>query len=146
MKVTRVKISELVEDPNNLRVHPEKNLAAIESSLKRFQQVEPLVVQRRTKVVIGGNGRLFVMRQLGWEECDVVYVDLSEAEAAALSVTLNRTAESAEWNVDELSKQLRSIGKESAAQLGFDAADIAALCRASKATIEEPPYTEPEIV
>ena len=49
-------------DPSNAREHGTENMEAIVGSLKRFQQVEPLVVQKSTGRVIGGNGRLVAMR------------------------------------------------------------------------------------
>jgi len=121
-----VKLSELHEDPANARLHPDENLADIRASLKEFGQVEPLVVQKSTGKVIGGNGRLKVMRSLGWEECDVALVDLSDMKATALGITLNRAGERAEWDTkvlaqlmegldglnDELEKSLQELEKE----------------------------------
>ncbi|MBA2557275.1 MAG: hypothetical protein H0V12_08040 [Chloroflexi bacterium] len=40
-------------------------MEAIAASLRRFEQVEPLVVQKATGRVIGGNGRLVAMKKLG---------------------------------------------------------------------------------
>ena len=66
LKVKRVPLDTLHLDPANARVHPEENLAAIEASLRRFGQAEPLVVQAKSGRVIGGNGRLVAMKKLGW--------------------------------------------------------------------------------
>jgi hypothetical protein len=98
----RVKIDELHEDPANARIHPENNLADIRASLKEFGQVEPLVVQKSSGKVIGGNGRLKVMRDLGWTECDVAYVDVSPAKQIALGLALNRAGEQAQWDEQQL--------------------------------------------
>ena len=102
LKIRRVKITELHADPANARTHGERNLRAIEDSLKSFGQVEPLVVQKSTGKVIGGNGRLEVMRRAGIEECDVVEVDVDDAKATALGIALNRTAELAVDLIDEV--------------------------------------------
>jgi hypothetical protein len=40
-----------------------------------------LIVQRSTGRVIGGNGRLVAMRELGWAECDVVEVSMASIRA-----------------------------------------------------------------
>ena len=106
----RVKIDELHEDPANARIHPENNLADIRASLKEFGQVEPLVVQKSSGKVIGGNGRLKVMRDLGWTECDVAYVDMDNMKATALGIALNRAGERAEWDKETLDKLLGEIG------------------------------------
>ena len=105
----RVKIDELHEDPANARIHPENNLADIRASLKEFSQVEPLIVQKSSGKVIGGNGRLKVMRDLGWTECDVAYVDIDNMKATALGIALNRAGERAEWSEDQLKELLEEL-------------------------------------
>ena len=80
----RVPLADLHPDPGNARAHNERNMAAIRDSLVRFQQAEPLVVQRGTGRVIGGNGRLAAMLELGWTECDIAEVDVDDREARAL--------------------------------------------------------------
>ena len=60
LKIQRVDLDSLKLDPNNAREHGEENLEAIAASLKQFGQVEPLVVQKRSRQVIGGNGRLAI--------------------------------------------------------------------------------------
>ncbi|HEV2949384.1 MAG TPA: hypothetical protein VGX70_18560 [Gemmataceae bacterium] len=42
-----IRCSELNLDPENVRLHPEKNLEAIMRSLEQFGQDQPLVVQRQ---------------------------------------------------------------------------------------------------
>lgn len=63
--IETVPLAQLVLDPENARLHPDANLEAIRGSLGLFGQVEPLVVQAGTHRVIGGNGRLAAMRDLG---------------------------------------------------------------------------------
>jgi hypothetical protein len=87
MPVRRAKLSELHADPGNVRSHSDWNLDAISDSLKSFGQVEPLVVQKSTGRVIGGNGRLEVMRRAGVTECDIVEVDIDDKPALAISLS-----------------------------------------------------------
>ena len=65
LAIRRVPLSSLHLDPANARSHGTENLAAIEGSLRRFTQVEPLVVQKSSGRVVGGNGRLVAMQKLG---------------------------------------------------------------------------------
>lgn len=109
MAVERVPIASLVPDPINPRDHDSKNLAAIRESLMSFGQVEPLVVQRSSGMVIGGNGRLSQMRSLGWTTADVVRVDLDDAAARRLSIALNRSAELGRWNERNLRAELTKL-------------------------------------
>lgn len=123
LTVTRVPIESLHFDPSNARKHDRQNLDAIKGSLAKFGQVEPLVVQASTRVVIGGNGRLEAMKELGWTEVDVHIRDLSPTEATALALALNRTAELAEWDDAALAQQLEALKLEDVPieTFGFDA-------------------------
>lgn len=98
----RVKLSDLHQDPANARLHPDENLADIRASLKEFGQVEPLVVQKSSSKIVGGNGRYKVMQELGWTECDVAFVELSPAKEIALGLALNRAGERAQWDEQQL--------------------------------------------
>ena len=80
-------LDELHLDPANTREHGERNLDSIRASLTRFGQAEPLVVLAKSKRVIGGNGRLVAMKDLGWTEADIVEVDLAK-----------RVCRASDWN------------------------------------------------
>ena len=104
----RARLSELHQDPSNARRHGDRNLDAIAGSLRTFGQVEPLVVQKGTGKVIGGNGRLEVMRRDGVTECDIVEVEVTDTQAVALGIALNRTGELAGWEDGTLARLLES--------------------------------------
>src|SRR5262249_46324156 len=55
LTVKRVPIDSVHPDPANVRLHDERNLEAIKSSLARFGQQKPIVVDRQG-VVRAGNG------------------------------------------------------------------------------------------
>ncbi|MCC7012869.1 MAG: DNA modification methylase [Planctomycetes bacterium] len=125
LTIQRVPIDSLHLDPANARAHGDKNLDAIKASLARFGQAEPLVVQAGTRRIVGGNGRLVAMKALGWTECDIVELDLTSTDAAALGLALNRSAELATWDQGALAQILGSLREEDAlAGVGFDDADI----------------------
>jgi len=125
LTIRRVPLAELVPDPANARAHGERNLEAIRASLARFGQAEPLVVQRSSRRVIGGNGRLSAMKALGWTECDVVELELDNTQATALSIALNRTGELAEWDLPVLGKLLESLQTQGELDgVGFDEKEI----------------------
>lgn len=125
MEVKRVALDELHQDPANARLHHEVNLDAIVASLQRFGQAEPLVVQKSTGRIIGGNGRIVAMQKLGWTECEVVEVDVDDLTATALGIALNRTAELAEWDESTLAKLLEGLQAEDALDgVGFSEDDI----------------------
>jgi ParB-like chromosome segregation protein Spo0J len=112
LEVRRVRLDEIHHDPANTRKHGPRNLENIVASLQEFGQVEPLVVQKGTGKVIGGNGRLTAMKSLGYTECDIVEFDGSPVQATALGITLNRSAELASWDNSALAETLRALQEE----------------------------------
>src|SRR5688572_30777880 len=125
LSIRRVRLDELHLDAANARSHGSRNMEAIKGSLTRFSQVEPLVVQRGTGRIIGGNGRFVAMRELGWTHCDVVEVEESELGATALGLALNRSAELAEWNEPALGRLLEQLRAEDGLEgIGFSGEEI----------------------
>jgi ParB-like chromosome segregation protein Spo0J len=127
LTIRRAPLGELKPDPDNARSHDERNVAAIKRSLEEFGQVEPLVVQKGTSKVVGGNARLAAMYQLGWTECDVVEVEVDNLKAMALGVALNRTAELAGWDTDNLAAIIQQLREEDESLMfvtGFSDGDI----------------------
>lgn len=122
LKVKRVLLTSLTEDPHNARKHNQRNLDAIKASLEQHSQVEPLVVQKSSSKVIGGNGRLAAMRAMGWTHADVVELNVEDKQAAALGIQLNRTAELAEWDDEQLAETLKQFQEEgiNSIDVGFD--------------------------
>ena len=139
LAIRRVPIDSLTLDPSNARSHGDANLEAIRGSLGRFGQAEPLVVQRGSGLVIAGNGRLLAMKELGWEECDVVELGLDELTATALGIALNRTADLATWDEPALAKLLAQLAAEDALEgVGYTPEEVALLCRAGEPEAELP--------
>ncbi|NOT01779.1 MAG: ParB N-terminal domain-containing protein, partial [Phycisphaerales bacterium] len=148
MNIRTVRIDEIHTDPTNARRHGEKNLDAIGASIRTFGQVEPLVIQKSSGRVIGGNGRLEVLRRGGAAECDVVEVDLDDTQARALSLALNRTSELAEWDDDALASALSYLKLENVdlGSLGFDDVDLSELLDMPEVIEDEIPEPPDEAV
>lgn len=126
LDVKKVKLSELKFDDRNARKHDKKNLKSIQNSLDKFGQVEPLVVQKSTMKVIGGNGRLAAMKELKWKDCDIALIDIDDDKAKALGLVLNRSAELAEWEDDNLKSILSELNDSGwdIEGLGWDSDDL----------------------
>jgi hypothetical protein len=126
--VERVNLHTLHEDPSNPNTHPENDIKDLMAKLATFRQVEPLVVQKSTRKVIGGNGRLEAMRRLGWTQCDVTFVDCDNVTATALGISLNRRKSLMDDSA--LVAQLQAIQSENADLMdavGYDQGEIDAL-------------------
>ncbi|MCC7014857.1 MAG: DNA modification methylase [Planctomycetes bacterium] len=150
LAIRRAPLCELHMDPSNARHHPRRNLDAIQESLARFGQVEPLIILKSTGRVVGGNGRLAAMKAMGWEYADVVELDLTATEAAALAIALNRTAELAEWDDVNLPQILAALRTENALDgIGFNANEVDELLRDAgievPSTVDDPGPLEPPV-
>ena len=125
MKVERVAISTLINDPNNARKHDAKNIMAIKGSLAKFGMQKPIVVNSQN-IVIAGNGTLQAASEIGWTEIDIVRSDLEGFNAAAYGLADNRTSELATWDSDTLNstlEALKSVDFDLPA-IGFDIGDF----------------------
>jgi DNA modification methylase len=123
MKITNLRIADLTPDPQNARQHDEKNLKAIQGSLKEFGQRKPIVITE-ANVIVAGNGTVAAAKNLGWETIEVVRVpaDWSADQVKAFALADNRTAELATWQPEVLAAQLvelENAGFE-IAEFGFD--------------------------
>jgi ParB-like chromosome segregation protein Spo0J len=132
-----VPLDKLVQDPANLRSHPERNLAMIRASYRRCGQQKPIVIDKQG-VVRAGNGFHLAMTAEGCTHIACVTSDLSGPEMEAYALLDNRTSESSVWDAERLEAALRGFeqsGFDLDADLGFSVADMASLFGSSDWTL-----------
>jgi DNA modification methylase len=123
VKIETLQIKDLTPDPTNARQHDEKNLKAIQGSLKEFGQRKPIVLTE-SGVIVAGNGTVEAAKRLGWTTIEAVRVpkDWTADQVKAFALADNRTAELANWDEQVMASQL--IELEAAgfeiAEFGFD--------------------------
>jgi hypothetical protein len=127
-----VHIDSVDYDPDNSRTHDEDNLRAIANSLQRFGQVLPLVVWEG--IVIGGNGTLKCMHRLGHKEVEITRFEGTKEEAMALAIALNRSAELAGWDVEQLGESLVKLS-----EAGYEMPDLGFSAEALEGLFPESP-------
>ena len=129
-------IPQLVPDPSNVREHDAKNRATIKASLLEHGQVEPLVVQASTMIVVGGNERLSVMKEMGWTEAWCNVMEMTNTQRTRLALILNRSAELAKWKNKPLLEILGALEQdgEDITSLGWEEDDVAFLADKLKDT------------
>ena len=127
MLIQNLRIADLTPDPENARQHDDKNLKAIEGSLKEFGQRKPIVITE-AGVIVAGNGTVEAAKRLGWTQIDVVKVpnDWTPDKIKAFAIADNRTAELANWNQEVLTSQLLELEAEGweLAEFGFEALEL----------------------
>ncbi len=127
LKEMIVSISSVQPDPNNARLHPERNLEAIQKSLDTYGQVKPLVVRKANGVVVAGNGTLEAALRLGWTEIAVSRVEMSEVEATGYGLADNRTAELAKWDFEVVARLDRLLLEAGHEQIGWSVDELEVL-------------------
>lgn len=110
MKIRLVSISSLTPDPDNARLHSDRNLETIKASLREFGQRRPIVIDS-TGRVLAGNGTFEAAKRLGWTQVEVVTIPpkWTPEQAKAYALADNRTAELATWDGEILAAQLEHL-------------------------------------
>ena len=80
------KINPAKYNPREITSHAFSGLC---ESVKKFGLQQPLIVNKRTGVLVSGHQRLKVADHLGLKKVPVVYVDLSDVEEKAMNITMN---------------------------------------------------------
>jgi len=96
----------------------------LKRSIEEFGYVEPIIVNAKNNIVVGGHQRLSVLKHLGQTEVDCVIVELDEQKEKALNIALNKISGS--WDdakLTDLLKELNLSGYDTALT-GFDIKEI----------------------
>jgi site-specific DNA-methyltransferase (adenine-specific) len=109
--IETIDITDISQDPANVRKHSRRNLDAIKASLRAFGQQKPIVIDSRN-IILAGNGTYEAAKELGWPEIQIVRTTLAGSSAVAYAIADNRTAELAEWDDTALAEQLRALQSE----------------------------------
>lgn len=91
----------------NPRKISQQQMDSLKASIERFGFVDPVIVNDRTGVLVGGHQRVKAAKELGLKQVPVVGVNLDEVEEKALNVALNKI--SGEWDLDLLKGVLENV-------------------------------------
>lgn len=110
MKLVKKKIGELKFAEYNPRKISSREMEKLKKSIREFGYIEPIIWNRKTGNVVGGNQRLKALIELGVKEVDIIEVNLDENKEKALNVALNKI--SGEWDDLGLFELLEEIHKK----------------------------------
>src|SRR5262245_3409416 len=105
----------------------EEEMAALIESIRAFGFAEPVVVRRGDLLVVGGHQRIEAAKRLGLAEVPVVELDLSDEQAKALNVALNKIH--GEFDIPKLAEILASLPQDLAGLTGIDEREMARIAR-----------------
>ena len=126
----------------NPRVMPEAEMLSLRKSLRTFGAVQPIIVNKRTRLIVGGHQRVRAASLEGLDLLPVVWVDLDDAGERSLNLALNRIH--GEWDEDLLGPLLGFL-KASGADLGdtgFEESEVDRILAEMTATREG--HSDPE--
>lgn len=122
LRVLVVPIEEVKPYPGNPR---SGDVGAIVTSLRRFGQQKPIVVQVSTGYIVAGNHVWKAARDLGWTHIAVNRVDLSDWEARAFLIADNRMSDLGTYDDEILGTMLKEIAEANdLLGTGFDGDDV----------------------
>ena len=108
MKIEKANINNLISPEWNPRQITPEELEKLQTSLEEFGYIEPIIVNDVNNHIVGGNQRAKALKQLGYDEVDVVYVHIEDlAKEKACNVALNKI--SGDWDNDKLKIVLEEI-------------------------------------
>lgn len=122
LKVEFINLSELRPAEYNPRKFPKEKDQKLKDSINKFGVVDPLIVnvaEDRKNIVIGGNFRLSVLKDLGYTKAPCVYVNISDIEKEKeLNIRLNKNL--GEWDFDLLAEFDNSLLSD----IGFSSEEL----------------------
>jgi DNA modification methylase len=122
LKIEYVSVSSLKTSEYNPRKWDKEAVTNLKESIKKFGLVDPLLVNEapaRKGIIIGGHFRFSVIKELGFTEVPVVYINIPDIEKEKeLNLRLNKNT--GEFDFDILAKFDESFLKD----IGFDSEDL----------------------
>lgn len=107
--VTYRRPADLVAYKRNARKHPERQLVALEASIRQFGFNAPVLVAVDGEI-IAGHARVEAAKRVGLDEIPTISADhLSPAQVKAYRLADNRLPELATWDMDALIVELEEI-------------------------------------
>jgi DNA modification methylase len=143
LRVQQVQIGKLRPWADNPRIMSSADMEGLKRSLDHWGLVEPIVVRRADNTIVGGHQRLQAAIALGLTRVPVVYLDISQAEAKALNLALNRIH--GDWDLPKLGQvleELRELPGLDEALTGFGSGEMEDLLAELERSQAPPPYEE----
>ncbi len=109
MKVTIMKLTDLIKPEKNVRIHTGQQLKEFERSIKMFGQIRPIVIDEK-KVILAGNGLYDALVAMGEETAEVYqYNNLTENQKKKLMIADNKIFNLGIENLETLNSFLEEL-------------------------------------
>jgi DNA modification methylase len=117
LKIEYIKTSSIYPYEKNARIHDDKHIGQIMSSIKTFDFTNPILIDENNEI-LAGHGRWLSAKKLELKEIPcVVLSHLSESKKKAYRIADNKLTINGSWDEDLLSLELKDL---SDLELDFD--------------------------
>lgn len=117
-----VSVAEIKLCDYNPRKHSKDEAQQLKTSIDKFGICDPLILNsaiERKNILIGGNFRLEVLKEMGYKEVPAVYINISDIEKEKeLNIRLNRNTGSWDWDL------LASFDESFLSNIGFTSEEL----------------------
>ena len=96
-------------NPKKKKKQKDKEYQKIKKSIEEFGYVDPIIINK-DNTIIGGHQRLTVLKDLGYEEVDVIQIDIDKTKEKALNIALNKIT--GEWDYAMLGDLLLDLDQQ----------------------------------
>lgn len=121
LRIEYVALSSLRHPEKNPRVWTKEATQQLKESIKRFDILDPLIVNDapgREGMIVGGNFRAVVLKDMGVESVPIVRVTIAPEKEAEAIIRLNKNVGEFDWNA------LAEFDETLLADIGFDSEDL----------------------
>jgi len=101
MIIEKMKLDDMVSPEWNPRDITPEDMEKLKRSLNDFGYVDPIIINKVNNHIVGGNQRYFALKELGYTEIDVVFIDEPDLnKEKALNIALNKIT--GDWDFEKL--------------------------------------------
>ena len=139
MEIIYKKISELIPYARNNKIHNDRQIKLIASSILEFGFKQPIVVDSKNSIV-AGHGRLKGAKLAGLEEVPCIIADdLTKAQIKAYRIADNKLSDLAEWDNEMIGLELEELAELDfdISLTGFDIDEVEALSNVIEGSLED---------
>ena len=120
MQIEKINIEEIKTYENNAKLHPAEQIEQIKKSIQEFGNNDPIAIDENN-VIIEGHGRYIALKELGYEEVEVIKLKhMSEEQKKAYMLVHNKLTMNTDFDMDILMEELESIANIDMSDFDFD--------------------------
>ncbi len=109
MKLTKIKLADLIKPEKNVRIHTEQQIKEFRRSVEMFGQIRPIVVDENN-VILAGSGLYDTLIAMGKDTADVYrYDNLTENQKKKLMIADNKIFSLGIENLETLNSFLEDL-------------------------------------